>query len=100
MTLRRDDVIEKLKQHEGAIRALGAQSLYLYGSCARDEAGGASDVDLFFDRQANTKLGLIELARMREFLEKLLGTDVDIGTRTSLHPVLKTGIESKALRVF
>ena len=98
--MRRDDVIEKLKQNEAAIRALGAQSLYLYGSFARDEASSESDVDLFFDREANKKLGLIELARIQGLLEKILGTDVDVGTRTSLHPVLKTSIESNALQVF
>ena len=98
--MRRDDVIAKLKQNESAIRAFGVTHLHLYGSYARDEARGNSDVDLFFDREYGRKFGLIELARLKDLLAKILGTDVDVGTRTSLHPVLKPAIEGKALRVF
>lgn len=98
--MKRDDVIAKLKEQEAAIRALGVAHLHLYGSYARDEAGGDSDVDLFFDRDFGQKFGLIELARLQGFLAKILGTEVDIGTRTSLHPMLKPAIESKAMLVF
>ena len=57
--MRRQEVIEKLKQHEAAIRAMGAQSLYLYGSCARDEAGPGSDVDLFIDQDVAKPFGFV-----------------------------------------
>ncbi len=98
--MRKADVIQVLKDNEAAIRALGVGSLYLYGSHARDEATPQSDVDLFFDRDQNTKLGLIELARLQFMLVDALGTEVDVGTRTSLHPVLVTGIEASAIKVF
>jgi predicted nucleotidyltransferase len=98
--MRRDEVIEQLKQHEADIRALGAASLYLYGSHARDEAGEDSDVDLFFDRDPNKRISLMELIELKFLAEQILGTEVDIGTRTSLHPVLKPEIERNALRIF
>ena len=63
--MRRDEVIEQLKQHEEAIRALGAASLYLYGSHARDEAREDSDVDLFFDRDPNKRISLMELIELK-----------------------------------
>lgn len=47
--MKRSEAIEKLRNQADAIRALGATSLYLFGSVARDEAGPASDVDLFID---------------------------------------------------
>ena len=98
--MRRDEVIEQLKQHEADIRALGAASLYLYGSHARDEAREDSDVDLFFDRDPDRRISLMELIELKFFAEQILGTEVDIGTRTSLHPVLKPEIERSALRIF
>jgi predicted nucleotidyltransferase len=98
--MRRDEVIEQLKQHEADIRALGAASLYLYGSHARDEAREDSDVDLFFDRDPNKRISLMELIELKFLAEQILGTEVDIGTRTSLHPVLKPEIERNALRIF
>lgn len=48
--MRRDEVISRLKEIEPAIRARGAQRLYLFGSHARDEAGADSDVDVFIDK--------------------------------------------------
>jgi uncharacterized protein len=98
--MRRDEVIARLNQHADAIRALGAMSLYLYGSHARDEAGDDSDVDLFFDRVSNQKLSLYDLIGLQELASGILGTEVDIGTRTSLHPDLKADIERSAVRVY
>ena len=100
MTLRRDDVIKKLKQQESAIRALGAQSLYLYGSCARDDAELGSDVDVFIDRDPAKKFGFLELTGLAIMLEDLFETEVDIGTRTGLHPILRPAIEASAIKVF
>ena len=93
-------MIEKLKQQEGAIRALGAQSLYLYGSCARDEAGHGSDVDVFIDRDPAKKFGFLELTGLAIMLQDLFEAEVDVGTRTGLHPMLRPAIESSAIKVF
>ena len=98
--MRRDDVIAKLKQNESAIRAFGAQSLYLYGSHARDEAGPKSDVDVFIDRDPAKKFGFIELTGLIILLQDLFKTKVDAGTRTGLHPILRPAIEASAIRVF
>ena len=45
--MRRHEAVARLKLAEPAIRALGAASLYLFGSHARDEARPDSDVDVF-----------------------------------------------------
>jgi len=38
-----------LNRQAGAVKALGATGLYLFGSIARDDAGLESDLDLFID---------------------------------------------------
>jgi predicted nucleotidyltransferase len=98
--MRRDEVIEQLKQHERAIRALGAASLYLYGSHARDEAREDSDVDVFVDKDPDRRFGFLEYTGLIIMLEDLFGRSVDVSTRNSLHPVLKAEIEATAIRVF
>ena len=45
--MRQAEVIKTLMSQEAAIRNLGVDALYLYGSHARDEARPDSDVDLF-----------------------------------------------------
>ncbi|EUC01245.1 DNA polymerase beta domain protein region [Rhizobium sp. CF080] len=98
--MKRSEAIEKLKQQADAIRALGATSLYLFGSVARDEAGPSSDLDLFIDYDPDKKFSLFDLVGIKLFLEDKLATEVDVTTRDSLHPMLKDRIENSALQVF
>ncbi len=97
--MRREDVINRLRQHALELRRLGVQGLYLFGSTARGEAGAESDVDLFFDYEKG-KLGLFELMDVQEFATGLLDVKTDITTRDSLHKRLRPQIEASALRVF
>lgn len=97
--MRRDEVIAELRRHEGAIRALGVEALYLFGSHARDEARPDSDVDLFIDRDPARMRSLFDLMDLGHMLEVILAAKVDIGTRTGLHPVLRDSIEREAVRV-
>ena len=98
--MRKSEAIERLMKNEDAIRALGATSLYLFGSVARDEARQESDVDLFIDYDPERTFSLINLASIKLFLEDELATEVDVTTRDSLHPKLKDRIETSAIRVF
>lgn len=78
---------------------MGATSLFLFGSTARDEAKPTSDLDLFIDHDPGQNFSLIELIGIKQFLEQELSIAVDLTTRNSLHPMLKADIERTALRV-
>jgi predicted nucleotidyltransferase len=41
--MKRSEALKKLKSYSGAIKALGATSLYLFGSTARNKANAGSD---------------------------------------------------------
>jgi uncharacterized protein len=97
--MKRSVAIARLRQHETALKQLGVDHLYLFGSTARDEARDDSDVDLFFDHERG-RLGLFQLMDVKEFAAKILGCKAEIMTRASLHPVLRERIEASALRVF
>jgi predicted nucleotidyltransferase len=95
----RTAAMTRLREHEAELRRLGVQSLYLFGSTARDEAGPESDVDLFFDYERG-KFGLFQLMDVKEAAARILGRKTDIMTRDSLHRALRQNIEADALRVF
>lgn len=95
----RDDVIRRLRQHQAELRRFGVCALFLFGSTARDDARPESDVDLYFDYD-DPKFSLIELAELQSRLERLLGSPIDVMSRASLHPRLRSAIEHSAVQVF
>lgn len=92
--------IRNLKRHAEAVKGMGATALYLFGSTARDEASGTSDLDLFIDYDPSMKFSLLELVGIKQFLEEKLAVEVDVTTRSSLHPMLRRDIEQSAIQVF
>lgn len=96
--MKRKDIIEILSAQRNELhREFGVQSLALFGSVARDEAGEGSDVDVLveFDRPT----GLFGLIRLQQHLEALLGCKVDVGTAAGLRPRIRERVLHEALRV-
>ena len=96
----RNEAIAKLQPFETRIKALGATSLYLFGSTARDRASAKSDLDLFMDYDPASRFNAFDLLRARYMIEDELGVVVDMATRGGLHPRLRAGIEGEAVRIF
>jgi predicted nucleotidyltransferase len=98
--MNRTQTVTKLKSYADAIKALGATSLFLFGSTARNENNSNSDLDLFVDYDPNGKFNALDLVDIKLLLEDSLGLEVDVTTRDSLHPMLRDDIEKSAVRVF
>jgi predicted nucleotidyltransferase len=79
---------------------MGATALYLFGSTVRDEAGQASDLDLFIDYDPKSRFNALDLIGIKLLLEDELHVPVDVTTRDGLHPRLRPAIEKSALRIF
>jgi uncharacterized protein len=101
-SMRRHDVIAKLKETEPALRAFGVAALYLFGSHARDEAKSDSDVDVFVDPAPEREFGFLPFMDAYEVIHKAFGDAVEIGysTRTGLSPYILKEVEQEAVRIF
>jgi uncharacterized protein len=97
--MRQSEAISALQERVDDIRALGATSLYIFGSTARDEAVEGSDLDLLIDYGPGTRFSGFDLVGIKQHLEDELQTPVDVTTRDSLHPMLREDIERRAIRV-
>ena len=80
--MRRSEVLSRLRDHLPEIRALGIQSLALFGSVARDEARPDSDIDLLVE--FSSPVGLFDFQRAQSELSRLLGGRVDLVPRDSI----------------
>src|ERR1700730_15857143 len=94
------EAIKRLKDRASAIRALGATSLYVFGSTVRDEAKPQSDLDVFIDYDPASRFNAFYLVRIKHYLEDALKIPVDVTTRDGRHPMLKADIERSAMRIF
>jgi predicted nucleotidyltransferase len=101
-SMRRDEVIAKLKQTEPALKAFGVAALYLFGSHARDEAGSHSDVDVFVDPAPDHTFDFLPFMDAYATIRKAFGDQVEIGysTRTGLSPYILEDVEREAVRIF
>lgn len=94
----RDHLVSILQTHLDEMRKdFGVKQLALFGSAARDEMRRDSDVDILvafdgaptFDRYMDLKA----------YLERLIGTGVDLVTEAALKPRMRPMIEKDLLHV-
>ena len=98
--MNRTQTIARLQNFAAPIKTLGATSLFLFGSVARNENNPDSDLDLFVDFDPLGTFNALDLVDIKLLLEDNLGIEVDVTTRDSLHPMLRDDIEKSAVRVF
>jgi len=93
------DVAASVRSIEARLRALGVERVYLFGSAARGDDHGGSDIDVFVDPAPGTRFGFARYFDVKDALEEALARPVDLGTRAMLHPTLRPEIERDAVRV-
>ena len=96
--MKQDVLLQTLKQKNAELTTkFGVKSLSLFGSVARNEATAASDVDLLVE--FNRPMGYFGLFALQDYLEKLLGCPVDLGTMESLKPNIREQVMGDLIRV-
>jgi len=96
--MKQDFVLRTLKQKDSELTTrFGVKSLLLFGSVARNEATISSDVDLLVE--FNRPVGYFGLFALQDYLEKLLGCSVDIGTPDSLKPYIRERVMGELIHV-
>lgn len=95
----RDKILEILRNSRDELRRdFGVESMALFGSVARGDAGPSSDIDILVEVPA--PISLFRLVALRLRLQELLnGAKVDVVLRDSILPPLRETILAEALRV-
>jgi len=91
----RTDVLERLAAAADEIRGLGVGRLALFGSFARSEPHGESDVDLLVEFAPMQK-SFDAFMRLYDLLEERLGRRVELVTTEALSPYIGPRILAEA----
>jgi hypothetical protein len=96
--MKQKQVIDILRQKQIELsERYHVASLTLFGSVARDEARLDSDVDILVE--FSEPVGLFLFIELKQYLEEILGCEVDLGTPRSLKSYLKDRIMEDAIHV-
>ena len=74
----REQVLAKLRAHEGQLKDAGIVRLSLFGSTARGDTGPDSDVDLLAAFDDTRRISLIDVVGLELDLSEMLGCKVDL----------------------
>lgn len=99
-SMKRDEVISKLRAHEAELKAAGIVRLAVFGSVARGDNSPDSDVDLLADFDQTKHYTLLTMGRLESRLADLLGTRVDLSSPEWLKESVKNQVLREAVLAF
>jgi predicted nucleotidyltransferase len=91
----RDQILKTIAEHRDALRALHVRELSLFGSHARGDAIPTSDIDFLVELDEKTFDAYMDV---KEYLESLFQTRVDLVLKSALKDRLRDAILSEAVR--
>ena len=90
------DTLRVLRENMDELRRrFHVKSIAVFGSQARGQAGAKSDVDILVE--FNTPVDLFDFVELKQFLETLLGREVDLVTRAALKPQMRDSVLREAV---
>ncbi len=94
----RQDILASLKNLKKEVtKEYSVKTVGVFGSVARDEQTGQSDIDLLVE--FSKPVGFVTFMRLENFLSERLGYKVDLVTSDSLKPVIRQNVLSEVIYV-
>ena len=96
----RQEIIDRLRQNEAALRARGVSHAALFGSCARGDNRPDSDIDIMIEVDPAAGIGVYEYVALKDYIAALFDCPVDVVSREGLKPYVKPAVTTDAIYAF
>lgn len=93
-------VISKLREHAPELKAAGVMHVRVFGSFARGQNSGDSDVDLLVEFDPEKRQTLVSVGRLQGRLSELLDVRVDLSAAEWMREPVRSRATGEALLVF
>ena len=96
----RQEIIDRLRQNETALRARGVSHAALFGSRARGDNRPDSDIDIMIEVDPGAGIGVYEYVALKDYIAALFDRPVDVVSRDGLKPYVKPAVTTDAIYAF
>ena len=96
----RQEIIDRLRQNEAALRARGVSHAALFGSRARGDNRPDSDIDIMIEVDPAAGIGVYEYVALKDYIAALFDDRVDVVSRDELKPYVKPAVTTDAIYAF
>ena len=98
--MNRQEILERLRQNERALRERGVTHAAVFGSRARGDNRADSDTDIMIDIDPEAPLSVYDYVGLKRYIAGLFDGPVDVIDREALKPYVRPPAETDAVYAF
>ena|SRR5665213_779969 len=98
--MNREDIIDRLRENERALRARGVTHAALFGSRARGDNRPDSDTDIMIEVDPEAHISVYDYVGLKEYIASLFDGPVDVVSRDGLKPYVRPAATADAVYAF
>jgi hypothetical protein len=98
--MNRQEILDRLRENERALRGRGVTHAALFGSRARGDDRPESDTDIMIDIDPEAELSVYDYVGLKRYIASLLEGSVDVIDREALKPHVRPPAEGDAVYAF
>jgi|SRR5271163_162614 len=98
--MNRQEILERLRENERALRARGVAHAALFGSRARGDNRADSDTDIMIEVDPDARITVYDYVGLKEYIASLFDGPVDVVSRDGLKPYVRPAATADAVYAF
>ncbi len=98
--MKKQDILDRLRAHERALRERGVAHAALFGSRARGDDRPDSDIDIMVEVKPDAHVSVYEYVGLKDYIASLFDGPVDVVNRDGLKPYVRPAATADAIYAF